>query len=231
MPQATPYKKNADWRRLNLYRKADALYQLTAAFCHRFLQPSDDPAADQMLLSARNGKQNIVQGSEGGTTSPDTEIKLITVARNSITQLRENYQDYLHSHDLILWGRDHPRFIAMLSFCRQHNDYIGYAPLASQLNAEEFCNLAVTLCHIIDKMMNSYLQNLEHLILSQRATRERAYAPHTPYRQDHDEKLRLLEQDNSRLQDELQQLTQENKHLQDELSRLQNLLSQHLIEY
>ena len=45
-----------------------------------------DRTVDQMVQSARSGKQNIAEGSAAASTSSETEIKLIGVARASINQ-------------------------------------------------------------------------------------------------------------------------------------------------
>ncbi len=111
------FKKTARWQDLYFYRKADTLYQLTVVFCRRFLPSHGDRTVDQMVQAARSGKQNIVEGSEDGKTSTEMEVKLLNVARASIGELREDYLDYLKSHNLQLWDSKHPRFDAMVDFC------------------------------------------------------------------------------------------------------------------
>ena len=105
---ASIFKPTANWRELRFYQKSDALYQLTVAFCRRFLPPYGDRTVDQMVQAARSGKQNIVEGSEDGKTSTEMELKLLNVARASIGELREDYEDYLKSHTLALWDKRHP---------------------------------------------------------------------------------------------------------------------------
>lgn len=58
-----------------------------------------------MNLPARNGKQNIVEGSEAAITSSETEVKLINVARASLQELREDYQDYLKKAPIATVGQ------------------------------------------------------------------------------------------------------------------------------
>lgn len=43
------------WKDLFIYRKSDAIYQLTVEFCHRFLPPHGDRTVDQMVQAARSG--------------------------------------------------------------------------------------------------------------------------------------------------------------------------------
>ena len=53
-----------------------------------------DRTQDQMLQAARSGKQNIAEGVEDGLLSAEMEMKLVNVARASLMELREDYEDY-----------------------------------------------------------------------------------------------------------------------------------------
>ncbi len=193
------FKPTANWRNLRLYQKSDVLVQLTGAFCRRFLPPYGDRTVDQMVQAARSGKQNIVEGSEDGKTSTEMELKLLNVARASIGELREDYEDYLKGHSLPLWDNKHPRFDGMLSFCREHNDYADYEKLAEKMSAEEFCNMAITVCRMTDKMLVSYLEYLEQRFVTEGGIKERMHAARTGYRQEQDARLQYLEEENKRL--------------------------------
>ncbi len=144
-------KKAVLWKQLYFYRKSDVLFQLTVEFCKRYLPQHGDRTVDQMVQSARSGKQNIVEGSEDGQTSSEMEIKLLNVARGSLHELRADYQDYLNTHHLTAWEQDNERQQRLKTFCHGHNDYKDYAPLLPMMNDEEMANLALTLCHQTDK--------------------------------------------------------------------------------
>ena len=199
------FKPTANWRNLYFYRKTDALYQLTVVFCKRFLPPYGDRTVDQMVQAARSGKQNIVEGCEDGKTSTEMEIKLLNVARSSIGELREDYEDYLKSHALQIWASGHPRFGDLLAFCRAHNDYADYAPIAAKADDEEFCNMCITLCRMVDKMMVAYLEKAERQFVTEGGIRERMHAARTGYRQEQDARLAALEQENGYLKELLKQ--------------------------
>ena len=205
MPTKSIFKQTANWRNLNLYQKSDVLYQLTVAFCRRFLPLYGDRTVDQMVQAARSGKQNIVEGSEDGKTSTEMELKLLNVARASIGELREDYEDYLKSHSLQQWDNKHPRFNGMLTFCREHNDFADYTSLVDKMTAEETCNMAITLCHLTDKMLVSYLNFLEKRFVTEGGIKERMHSMRTGYRQKLDAKLTALEQENERLKELLRQ--------------------------
>ena len=59
-----------------------------------------------MVQAARSGKQNIIEGTEDGVTSTEMELKLINVARSSLQELRADYEDYIKSRHLQLWGKE-----------------------------------------------------------------------------------------------------------------------------
>ena len=202
-------KKAVVWKELYFYRKSDAIYQLTVEFCHRFLPPYGDRTVDQMVQAARSGKQNIVEGSEDGQTSSEMEIKLLNVARGSLQELRLDYQDYLNTHHLPVWVADSERQKRLRDFCHSHNDYSDYAPLVAKMSDEEMANLLLTLCHQTDKMMYSYIENLEHRFVTEGGIKERMYAARTGYRKEVDARMRALETENAALKQKIKKLEEE----------------------
>ena len=208
-PNYTPgkvLKKAVVWKNLYFYRKSDAIFQLTAAFCDRFLPAHGDRTKDQMVQAARSGKQNIVEGSEDGLTSSEMELKLLNVARASLHELRSDYQDYLNTRHLTAWESDNPRQQQLRAFCHAHNDYSDYAPLVGRMNDEEMANLLLTLCHQTDKMMCSYIKYLEERFVTEGGIKERMHAARTGYRSEQDARLKALETENQQLKARLQEL-------------------------
>lgn len=176
---------------------------MTFVFCKRFLPPHGDRTVDQMVQAARSGKQNIVEGSEDGKTSTQMEINLLNVARSSLQELQQDYEDYLHTRGLELWTKAHPRFAALVDFCRKHNTYADYAPYTDRWTAEEFCNTALSMCHIIDRMMCRYLERLEKQFVEEGGIKERMYAARTGFRKKQEQQLQELMAENARLKAEL----------------------------
>ncbi len=211
MPEKSIFKKVANYKELYVYQKSDVLVQLTAVFCKRFLPLYGDRTVDQMNMAARSCKQNIVEGSEAAMTSTESELKLVNVGRSSFQELREDYEDYLKKRNLPIWGKEHPRYEKMVSFCRQHNDYDAYKVLANNLSAEEYCNMAITLCHITDRMFENYLKHLEKTFINEGGIKERMHAARTGYRQQQDRRLQELEQENAQLKTEIAVLKEQLK--------------------
>lgn len=202
-------REGTDWRQLHFYHKTDALYQMTFVFCRRFLPPHGDRTVDQMVQAARSGKQNIVEGAEDGKASTEMELRLLNVARSSLQELREDYEDFLKTRGLAIWTDAHPRYGALLAFCRSHNAAADYAPYWERWTAEEFCNTALTLCHITDRMMTSYLARLERAFVEQGGIKERMYAARTGYRREQDRLLAQLKTENAQLRAEVARLKAE----------------------
>ena len=94
-----------DYQTLLSYQKAEVVYDITFRFAQKFLSRSDR-TIDQMIQSARSGKQNILEGSKAATTSKETEIKLTNVGRASLEDLLADYRDYLRVRDHQIWDKD-----------------------------------------------------------------------------------------------------------------------------
>ena len=187
-------RKQANWEDLYFYQKSNVLYQLTFAFTRRFLTRGDR-TVDQMVQAARSGKQNIVEGSADGVTSMEMELKLLNVARSSIKELKEDYEDYLTSRHLERWGQSHVRYDGMLNFCRRHNRLEDYQHFFDKWTDEEMANIALTLCHMVDKMMTTYQQKLEEKFVTEGGIRERMTAARLGYRTNQREEIERLKRE------------------------------------
>jgi len=205
---ASILRRQAFWEELWFYRKAVTLYYLTTNFTSRFLPTYGDRTVDQMVQAARSGKQNIIEGSADGVTSTEMEIKLLNVARSSLQELREDYVDYLKSHGLPLWDGKNTRFEGMIQYCRTHNDVADYEPFFGIWTAEEMANVAYTLCRMCDKMMTSYLKELETAFVSEGGIRERMTAARLGYRNDTKQQLEEARQEIVELKREIARLNQ-----------------------
>ena len=199
--------QQVNWENMYFYQKADVIYQLSFAFCERFIDLYKDRTRDQVIQAARSCKQNIVEGLADGVTSTEMQLKLINVARASLKELREDYEDYLKSRHLRFYVAGDERYDAMLGYCRHHNRLADYEPFFTSWSDEEMCNCALTLCHMTDKMLMSFLQKLEREFISEGGIKERMYRARTGYRQQQDVRLKELEGEVVRLRGVEAQLT------------------------
>jgi len=212
-------KKQTNWKTLWFYQKTVVLYQMTYVFTRRFLPKYGDRTVDQMVQAARSGKQNIVEGSADGVTSMEMELKLLNVARASIQELLEDYEDYIISHRLVKWTKTHPRFNGLLAFCRNHNFLLDYEPYFNKWTNEEMCNVGISLCRMVDKMMMTYQKNKEIEFIKEGGIRERMAAARLNYKNNQSQALEaanyeiaLLQKENSELRETISKLQKEIKN-------------------
>lgn len=182
-------KNQTNWKDLWFYQKTVVLYQMTYVFTKRFLPSFGDRTVDQMIQAARSGKQNIVEGSADGVTSMEMEIKLLNVARASIQELLEDYEDFIISHKLVKWTQGQPRFDGLLNFCRSHNLLQDYEPYFHKWTNEEMCNIGITLCRMVDKMLLSYQKKKEKEFIKEGGIKERMTAARLNYRNNQNQAL------------------------------------------
>ena len=198
-------RKQSNWENLYFYQKSQVLYQLTFIFVQRYLKRGDR-TIDQMVQAARSGKQNIVEGSADGVTSMELEIRLMNVVRSSIKELKEDYEDYLVSRQLRLWQKNHPRYDKMIDFCKQHNKLEDYQPYFDKWGDETLANVALSLCHFVDRMMTNYEQRLEKTFVEEGGIKERMTAARVGYRTNQKDEISRLQQENEQLRAELERL-------------------------
>ena len=213
-------------RNLYFYQKTEVAYVLTFHFVKHFLPAKGDRTVDQMLQAARSGKQNIIEGLADGITSTEMQLKLLNIARSSLKELRADYEDYLQTRHLTVWNTQHPRYDEMLQFCRNHNLVADYEPFFSKWNDEELCNIALTLLHMTDRMMKTYLTALDKQFVTKGGIKERMYAARTGYRKGQEEELKRLREENKHLRQQVPILEQQIEHLLNEKRHLEVLLAQ-----
>ena len=217
---ASALGKEIYYSKLRFYQRSEVLYHLTLNFTKRYYPRFGDRTVDQMVQAARSGKQNIVEGSADGVTSTELESKLLNVARASIKELKEDYLDYIRSHSHSLWNQMHPRYSPMLTFCQKHNKIEDYEPFFDRWTDEEMANAAVTLCCMVDTMMQTYQKKKEQEFVTEGGIKERMAAARLGYRSDKKEELEAAYQEINTLRARLQQLEQENAHLRQQLAEL-----------
>lgn len=153
MPNSGNYKK------LLSYRKADVIYQMTCYFCTQFMSRGDR-TVDQMVQAARSGKQNIVEGCAASATSAKTEIKLVNVAKASLKELLEDYEDYLKVHGHPQWTEGSAEYEAMRRIGREHSDAAYFMGLVQTRPPETIANMAIILLNQADYLLHRQLERL-----------------------------------------------------------------------
>lgn len=153
--------KHGNYKRLLSYQKADVIYRMTFFFCEHFMQKGDR-TVDQMIQAARSGKQNIIEGCAASTTSTKTEIKLINVAKASLKELLEDYEDFLKTRGHRQWTIGSKEFEAMRRLGREHNDAAFFMELIATRPPQTIANMAIILINQADYLLFKQLERLEN---------------------------------------------------------------------
>jgi len=111
MPEREPLiPRHGGYRKLKSFRIAQLMYDVTVRFCDRYIDRRSR-THDQMVQAARSGAQNIAEGSQASGTSKKMEMKLTNVARASLEELRQDYEDFLRQRGMALWAPNHPALV------------------------------------------------------------------------------------------------------------------------
>ena len=174
-------KPKTSYRKLNVFKKAEAIYDLTYLFLGKHISKKDR-THDQMLQAARSGKQNIVEGRSDSAISAEMEIKLFGVARGSLHELLNDYEDFMRTRNIPIWDMSHPRNQKLREMCKKQNESAFYTSLFPRLNDEELCNLIITLLHQELRMLDSFIQLIKADFLKNGGIKEQMTRARLDYR-------------------------------------------------
>jgi four helix bundle suffix protein len=165
--------KHGGYRKLISYQKAEIIYDGTVYFTSRFLR-KPDRTIDQMVQAARSGKQNIAEASMASATSKEFEIKLTNVARASLEELLIDYEDFLRTKKLAIWGTDHPSTVRFRQLNRAPNaTYQTYIKEIENENPEICANSMICLIKVVTYLLAKLIQHQEKDFLEHGGLRER----------------------------------------------------------
>lgn len=173
---------HGNYRSLISYQKAEVLYDITFRFCHRFLKKSDR-TFDQMIQSARSGKQNIAEGSKAAATSKETELKLTNVARSSLEELLLDYHDFLRVRDLPQWNKNSKQALFVRKLGMQSPiTFESYRNFCETRSPEVIANIAICLLHQTNYLLDQQIRQLEKSFIQEGGIRERMTRARLNYR-------------------------------------------------
>ncbi len=132
-----------------------------------------------MVQAARSGVQNIAEGSQASGTSKKTELKLTSVARSSLEELRLDFEDFLRQRNLAPWPPNHPallrfkgmRCLAMDELVRwvekerelsQRAEGRGRAYSSQELVANAALSLLNLCCYLLDRQLKHLSDSFEN---------------------------------------------------------------------
>ena len=150
--------KHGGYRELKSFQMAEIVYDLTFEFINRYVQFYKD--REQMEGAARGGKQNIGEGSETSGTSKQSELRLVTVAKASLEELKLDYEDFLRKAKLPKWDKDDARALAVRKLAYAKNrSYQTYMSYLSQ--PESAANCILTLVYQTKYLLDQQIRALD----------------------------------------------------------------------
>ncbi len=180
-PPTTFLPQHGHYRNLRVYQVTEIIYDITYHFTQHYLEKGDR-TIDQMIQAARSGKQNISEGNQAAATSSETEIKLTNVAKASLEELLNDYEDYLRVRNLPQWDARHPRYEKMRQYVRSRQIQQDYAATIQRMNDEELANLCITLIHQATYMLHKLLATMQTRFVTEGGIKERMYQTRLNYR-------------------------------------------------
>lgn len=180
-PPTTFLPQHGHYRNLRVYQVTEIIYDITYHFTQHYLGKGDR-TIDQMIQAARSGKQNNSEGNQAAATYSETEIKLTNVAKASLEELLNDYEDYLRVRNLPQWDARHPRYEKMRQYARSRQIQQDYTAAIQRMNDEELANLCITLIHQATYMLHKLLATMQTRFVTEGGIKERMYQTRLNYR-------------------------------------------------
>lgn len=163
------------YRKLMSYQMTEIVYDATVKFCERFIDKRSR-TFDQMVQAARSGKQNIVEGSMASGTSKKIELKLIGIARASLEELLQDYEDFLRQRNLKLWDKNDPKVLEIRKIGKEENkSYMSYETYIENSPEEVAANTIICIIHQTNYLLDQQKRKLEEIFLKEGGFTERMY--------------------------------------------------------
>lgn len=96
---------------LDSWVMAKIIQLATMDFCRKFLNHLNDPCGrqfDQTTQAARSAAANIAEGSSRSSTSKETQLRLLDVARGSLSEVLDDFLFFLLDKKQRAWPDEYP---------------------------------------------------------------------------------------------------------------------------
>lgn len=174
-----------DYKKLIAFQKTECIYDVTLYFVEHYLPKIGDRTVDQMKQAARSGKQNISEGNETGTTSMEACIKLVNVAKASLKELQEDYEDYLRNHGDQFWDVNSQQCKNARQWCKEHSNPADYRRVCEQRDDITLANIALVLIHQSDYLLRKLLDKYKQDFLENGGIKEQMTQARRNWREEH----------------------------------------------
>jgi restriction system protein len=172
------YKNYKGYKSLPFYQQAEIIYDFTVEFCKLYVDYKSR-TKDQMIQAARSGKQNIAEGYL--QKSIEGKLKLLGVARGSLEELLNDYQDFLRQRGLAIWSKDSSKAQTVRKIAykvyKNYNDYKSYIA-----QPETAANAMICLINQTNQLLDQKLRWLEDQFVKEGGFRENLLKKRLAYR-------------------------------------------------
>lgn len=158
--------RHGGYRQLKSFQVAQLVYDTTVRFCNRYIDRRSR-THDQMVQAARSGVQNIAEGSQASGTSKKFELKLTSVARASLEELKLDYEDFLRHRNLPMWPRTDQRRQQLIDCrCQTVDDVVSWVhhvhteSTVSTTHQEIAANAALALIAVANGLLDRQIDSL-----------------------------------------------------------------------
>jgi four helix bundle suffix protein len=151
------------YRKLKSFQISQLIFDITMRFCDKFIDKKSR-THDQMIQAARSGVQNIAEGSQASSISKSTEMKLTSVARASLEELKLDYQDFLRQRGLKQWSYGDSRGQELIDLrLTTAEEFVRWAGKLGQTTGENVAEIAANgllvllsvACALLDRQLKA----------------------------------------------------------------------------
>lgn len=125
-PPSSPFKSPLSHYWLDSWLLAALVEHATRQFCIRHLSRDLDPCGrlfDQMTMAARSAAANIAEGNARRSTSRETQMRLLDVARATLAELSGDLRSFLLLSSEAPWSENDPEARAVFATRLDPPDY------------------------------------------------------------------------------------------------------------
>lgn len=182
------YNDYKGYKSLAIFKQAEIIHDFTVEFCQRYIDKSYNNyksykfysrQSDQLIQAARSGKQNIPEGYL--QKSLEGRIKLLGVARGSLEELLNDYQDFLRQKGFLIWEKESPKAQTVRALV--YKDYNSYNDYKIYIAApESAANAMVCLINQTNQLLDQKLRWTEEKFTKEGGFRENLFKKRLEYR-------------------------------------------------
>ena len=174
-------KEYRGYKSMAFYRQTEVVYDFTVEFCDLYISKRSR-THDQMVQAARSGKQNIAEGYL--EKSFKSRIKLVGVARASLEELLNDYQDFLRQKRLGVWEKSSPDALNVRNLVyKDYNSYKLYNSYKPYLESSgDAGNAMVCLINQTNRLLDQKLRWMEEKFVKEGGWTENLFKRRMGYR-------------------------------------------------